>query len=210
MFQERSSAGRALARKLVHYKNEDTVVIGIPRGGVPVAYEIATYLKKPLGIILVKKIGHPMNKEYAIGAVSLNGFIKMSNSDISESYIREEVQDIRKRLLKMKELINGTDYTTMKIENKVVILVDDGLATGYTMLTAYRLLKNCKPKDIIVAIPVSTKEAIDDLKKEGAKIMVIEIPYFFNGIGAFYENFNQIENEQVFEILEKHKNEMFV
>lgn len=210
MFQDRSSAGKALAKKLVHYKNEDTVVIGIPRGGVPVAYEIATYLRKPLGIILVKKVGHPMNKEYAIGAVSLDGFTKISNSDISESYIREEVQDIRKRLLKMKELINGNDYTAMKIENKVVILVDDGLATGYTMLTAYRLLKKCKPKDIVVAIPVSTKEAIDDLKKEGAKIMVIEIPYFFNGIGAFYEDFSQIENEQVFEMLEKYNKEPFV
>jgi putative phosphoribosyl transferase len=210
MFQDRSSAGKALARKLVHYKNEDTVVIGIPRGGVPIAYEIATYLRKPLGIILVKKVGHPINKEYAIGAVSLDGFTKISNSDISESYIRDEVQDIRKRLLKMKELINGNDYTAMKIENKVVILVDDGIATGYTMLTAYRLLKKCKPKDIVVAIPVSTKEAIDDLKKEGAIIMVIEIPYFFNGIGAFYEDFSQIENEQVFEMLEKYNKGPFV
>ncbi len=202
MFQNRCRAGQALAKMLLPYQSEDTIVLGIPRGGVPVAFEIAIYLKKPLGIVLVKKIGHPMNKEFAIGAVSLNTEIIHSNQKISEAYIQNEVNAIRQRLLEMKNYFKGRDHTNMQLKDKVVILVDDGLATGNTMLNTIALIKKCYPKKIVVAIPVAPKEAIDAIKKEGVTVVVIEIPYFFNGIGAFYEDFTQVENEIVLDLLE--------
>lgn len=202
MFQNRSRAGQALAKMLLSYQIEDTIVLGIPRGGVPVAFEIAKYLKKPLGIVLVKKIGHPMNKEFAIGAVSLNTGIIQPDHSISEAYIENEVKVIRQRLLQMKNYFKGKDYTSMQLRDKTVILVDDGLATGNTMLSTIDLIKECHPKKIVVAIPVAPKEAIDALKNENVTVFVIEIPYFFNGIGAFYEDFKQVENETVLNILE--------
>jgi putative phosphoribosyl transferase len=202
MFQNRCRAGQALAKMLLPYKTEDSIVLGIPRGGVPVAYEIANYLKKPLGIVLVKKIGHPMNKEYAIGAVSLEDQIIQADQTISDEYIKEEIKTVRQRLLNMKNYFKGRDYTNMQLKDKVVIIVDDGLATGYTMLNTIGIIKKCHPKKIVVAIPVAPKEAIDLLKNEGVTVVVIEIPYFFNGIGAFYEDFTQVENETVLDLLE--------
>lgn len=205
MFQNRSRAGQALAKMLLSYKNQDAVVLGVPRGGVPVAYEIAEKLNKPLGIVLVKKIGHPLNKEYAIGAVSLEDHIITPGHKVSEAYLEEEVQNVRQRLIQMKDYFKGRDYTSMPLKNKVVILVDDGLATGFTMLNTIRLIKKTHPKKIIVAIPVGPNEAIITLKNEGVEVVVIEIPYFFNGIGAFYEDFAQVEDDTVLDLLEQHQ-----
>ena len=205
MFQNRSRAGKALAKMLVQYKRDDVIVLGIPRGGIPVAYEIAESLDKPLGIVLVKKIGHPMNKEYAIGAVSLEDEIIMPEHNISTNYIEEEVKIVRKRLMQMRDYFKGRDYTNMEVKNKVVILVDDGIATGYTMLNTIRLVRRCQPKKIIVAIPVGPKESIDTIKNEGVTVVVIEIPYFFNGIGAFYEDFTQVNEDIVLDLLQQHE-----
>lgn len=209
MFQNRTRAGQALAKMLLSYKKQDVVVLGIPRGGVPVAFEIAEILKKPLGIVLVKKIGHPMNKEFAIGAVSIEDQIIMPGHNVSEAYIEEEIKNVRERLVQTKAYFKGKDYTSMELKNKVVLLVDDGLATGYTMLNTVQLIKRCHPKQIVVAIPVGPKEAIDALKNEGATVVVIEIPYFFNGIGAFYEDFKQVENEIVLKLLEQHNTQAY-
>ncbi len=205
MFQNRTKAGQALAKMLLPYQKHDVIVLGIPRGGIPVAYEIAEILNKPLGIVLVKKIGHPINKEYAIGAVSLEDHIIIPNINVSEAYINDEIDNVRKRLLQMKAYFKGRDYSKIPLKDKVVILVDDGLATGYTMLNTIRLIKKTQPKKIIVAIPVGPKESIDILKNEGVELVVIEIPYFFNGIGAFYEDFTQVENETVLDLLEQHQ-----
>lgn len=205
MFQNRSRAGKALAKMLVQYKRDDVIVLGIPRGGIPVAFEIAESLDKPLGIVLVKKIGHPMNKEYAIGAVSLEDEIIMPEHNISTNYIEEEVKIVRKRLMQMRDYFKGRDYTNMEVKNKVVILVDDGIATGYTMLNTIRLVRRCQPKKIIVAIPVGPKESIDTIKNEGVTVVVIEIPYFFNGIGAFYEDFTQVNEDIVLDLLQQHE-----
>lgn len=205
MFQNRTKAGQALAKMLLPYQKQDVIVLGIPRGGIPIAYEIAEMLNKPLGIVLVKKIGHPINKEYAIGAVSLEDHIIMPKINVSEAYINEEIDSVRKRLLQMKDYFKGKDYSRIPLKDKVVIIVDDGLATGYTMLNTIRLIKKTQPKKIIVAIPVGPKESIDILKNEGVEVVVIEIPYFFNGIGAFYEDFTQVENETVLDLLEQHQ-----
>ena len=202
MFQNRSRAGQALAKMLLPYKKENTIILGIPRGGVPVAYEIASLLKKPLGVVLVKKIGHPMNKEYAIGAVSLEDEIINPDLNISNGYVEEEIKAVRQSLLLMKRTFKGKDYTSFDLKDKIVIIVDDGVATGYTMINTIRLIKKCKPVKIVVAIPVSPKETIDEIKKEGVIVVVIEIPYFFNGIGAFYEDFSQVKNETVLNLLE--------
>lgn len=203
MFQNRIKAGQALGKMLLEYKFKDTVVLGIPRGGVPVAFEIAKILHKPLGIVLVKKIGHPMNKEYAIGAVSLEDEFMMPDQNINETYIKDEIQTIRKRLLQLKAYFKGRDHTSLPLKNKVVILVDDGLATGYTMLNTIQLIKKSNPKKIVVAVPVGPKETIDAIQTLGIEVAVIEIPYFFNGIGAFYEDFTQVENEAVLHLLEQ-------
>ncbi len=205
MFQDRTKAGKALAKMLLPYKKEGVIIIGIPRGGIPVAFEIAKTLNKPLGIVLVKKIGHPMNKEYAIGAVSLEDKIIIPDSTINENYLRDEIKATRLKLIQLKAYFKNRDYTCKQIKNKIVILVDDGLATGYTMLKTIQLIKKCQPSKIIVAVPVGPKEAIDMLKKNGATVVVLEIPYFFNGIGNFYEDFTQVRNETVLELLEEHQ-----
>jgi putative phosphoribosyl transferase len=125
MFTNRKEAGLLLAAKLRRFKDEPGVVLAVPRGGVPVAYEVATELGFPMGLILTKKIGHPLNKEYAIGAASLTGYFVTPDENIAPSYIQEELQKIRERLKEMYRKFMG-DHEPQKLEGRTVIIIDDG------------------------------------------------------------------------------------
>lgn len=202
IFKDRTEAGKLLANKLLRFKNKAPIVLAIPRGGVPVAYEVANLLHAELSIILIKKIGHPKNKEYAIGAVGTDEYFISPGEEASKSYIEEEVSSIRFRLKEMKEkFMPGKEDTDIK--NRIVIVVDDGIATGKTMLVTVSALRKSDPKKIIVAVPVASGHSVIELSQVADEVITVENPNELFAIGSFYESFNQITDEDVIQILNK-------
>ena len=202
MFRDRSEAGRLLAEKLRKYQNVPGVLLAVPRGGVPVAYEVAKELNMPLEIVLVKKLGHPLNKEYAIGAVGLKDMFVIPHENVTEFYIQNQVQKIRTRLHEMQKKFMG-DKEPQDIEGKTVIIIDDGVATGNTLLATIEILKKQKPKKIVVAAPVVSRSAAHKLTKEADELISLLIPDSFYGVGVFYEDFSQVSDEEVLGYLQK-------
>jgi len=204
MFRDRSEAGRLLAEKLRKYQNVPGVLLAVPRGGVPVAYEVAKELNMPLEIVLVKKLGHPLNKEYAIGAVGLKDMFVIPHENVTEFYIQNQVQKIRTRLHEMQKKFMG-DKEPQDIEGKTVIIIDDGVATGNTLLATIEILKKQNPKKIVVAAPVVSRSAAHKLTKEADELISLLIPDSFYGVGVFYEDFSQVSDEEVLGYLQKLK-----
>lgn len=202
MFRDRSEAGRLLAEKLRKYQNVPGVLLAVPRGGVPVAYEVAKEFNLPLEIVLVKKIGHPLNKEYAIGAAGLKDMFVIPHENVTEFYIQNQVQKIRGRLQEMQKKFMG-DKNPEDIQGKTVIIIDDGVATGNTLLATVQILRKQKPAKIVVAAPVVSRSAAYKLNKEVDELVAVLIPENFSGVGVFYEDFSQVSDEQVLEYLQK-------
>src|SRR3989339_68898 len=172
IFKDRFTAGKLLAKELKKYKNKkDAVVLAIPRGGLQVGYSIAKELNLNLDIILTKKISYPGNPEYAIGAVSLKEEI-IDNKEVPKEYIKNEIKNIRKTL---KERYKKYNTRQINVKNKIVILVDDGIATGKTMLLTIDLIKKQKPKKLIVVVPVGPAENFEQVSDEEAISLVKEI-----------------------------------
>lgn len=201
MFRDRITAGKLLAEKLKKIKFSNGIVLAIPRGGVPVGKIIAETLQIPLDIILIKKIGHPLNKEYAIGAASLDEYFIIPHEDVSDQYIQDELKEVRNKLLKMKEKYKG-DHISQSIFNKSVILVDDGIATGNTMLQTIAIVKKSKPHRIIVAVPVMPKNKATLINKEVDRVVTLTEAEDFYGISSFYEYFEQLTDEAVIKYLQ--------
>lgn len=200
MFKNRTAAGQLLAERLKQYQNK-ALLLAIPRGGVPVALPIAKILHLPLALVLIKKIGHPNNKEYAIGAASLTDYFVTENSDVSETYIIAEIQKIRKRLNEMKDKFKH-DFTSLTIKNKTIILVDDGLATGITAFHTAKLLRKYNPKKIILAVPVASLSAIELIQTVVDELVVLNASSFFQAVGLFYEDFKEVSDAEVIQQLE--------
>jgi putative phosphoribosyl transferase len=200
MFQDRIDAGLALSRQLLHYKDADGIILAIPRGGVPVAYPVAHILRLPLDIILSKKIGHPLHKEFAIGAVSLTDRVISPNIQVSQQYIDEETVQIRKRLREMYQQYRGQQQPA-SVVNKIVILIDDGIATGHTMLSTVEMIKKESPKKVVVAVPVASEQAAQMLSETADEFVAVWIPEFFRSVGEFYEAFTQVSDEEVISFL---------
>ena len=201
-FKNRLDAGTRLADKLMKFKNETGVILAVPRGGVPVAYAVATKLGFPLEIVLTKKIGHPMNKEYAIGAASLTDYFVIPHENVTEEYIREEVKNIRERLKQLYQYLVG-DREPEKLEGKTVIVIDDGIATGNTLSGTVNVLRKEKPAKIVVAVPVASRQAVNKLATEADEVIVVYVPPEFYGVGAFYDDFEQVDDEEVLFYLDK-------
>ena len=202
MFHDRKEAGRLLAAKLKKYKNDSGIVLAVPRGGIPLAYIVALELGFPIEVILTKKIGHPMNKEYAIGAASISDYFVLPHNGVSQKYIEQELQVIRTRLKEMYKKFMG-DKTPENIEGKTVIVIDDGMATGNTLMGTIKLIRKSHPAKIIIGVPVASKEAVEKLSKEVDEVISLLIPETFYGVGAFYENFNEVSDEEVLSYLSK-------
>lgn len=200
LFANRTEAGRLLSEKLLQYKGIDTVVLAIPRGGVPVGYEIAKRLQLPLGILLSKKIGHPANKEYAIGSVSLDSVIVNEHIQIPEEYITNEIARLRKLLMEKQLLYMGNENFP-DVEGKNVIVVDDGIATGSTVLVSIAMLRKKKAGKIIVAVPVVPSDNVALFRNKADEFVYLLAPDYFEAVGAFYEVFNQVEDEEVIRLL---------
>jgi predicted phosphoribosyltransferase len=195
-FKNREEAAILLAAKLKKYQHEHCVVLALPRGGVPMAQIVAKELKAPMDLILVKKIGHPLNKEYAIGAASFYDSIIEPHENVSDAYIMKEVETIRARLKEMHEKFIG-HQKTISIEGKVAIIVDDGVATGHTIVAAIKIIRKKNPSKIVLAVPVSSKDALEKIKQLADETICLLQPTDFSGIAAFYEDFNQVSDEEV-------------
>lgn len=204
MFHNRLEAGLLLAAKLKKYKNDPGIVLAVPRGGMPVAYAVARELGLPVEVILTKKIGHPMNKEYAIGAASLTDHFVVPHEGVTEEYIEQELQRIRSRLKEMHTRFMG-DKEPEKLEGKTVIVIDDGIATGNTLLGTVNVLRKSNPAKIVIGVPVASETAVQKLEKEVDEVVAVLIPEDFYGVGAFYEDFEQVSDEEVLFYLDKLK-----
>jgi len=207
-FIDRSDAGKKLALALQRYKGKDVVVLALPRGGVQVAVEIARYLRAPLELLLVRKIGVPSQLELAMGAVvdGLEPIVVRNEEVICLARVSEaEFDAVCRRELAELERRRGRYIGGRPVEDvsgRIVIVVDDGIATGATMLAAIRGLKRRKPSKIVVAVPVAPPEEIARLRTEADEIISLETPHAFQGISVYYEDFRQLEDEDVVQFME--------
>jgi putative phosphoribosyl transferase len=196
----RKEAGILLSEKLKKYQDTNSIVIAVPRGGVPVAYEIALKLHLPLDIILSKKIGHPMNKEFAIGAMTMDTTIIDEHPEVSKQYITDEIIRLKELLREKYKLYMG-DREPLEINEKNVIVVDDGIATGNTLLASISMLRKRKPAKLIVAVPVLPLDALEIFKQKTDEFVYLITSSNFRSVGAFYDQFYQVEDDEVIQML---------
>lgn len=209
-FTNRVEAGALLARKLKKYYGMNTVVYGIPRGGVVCGIEIAKYLNALFDIVVTRKIGHPNNSEYAIAAVSENGMVIINRNEsvtVDEDWLKREIEKEHQLAISRRKIYSSTEYISSP-ENKIVILVDDGVATGLTMRVAISELKYRNPKKIIVAVPVVSRSTADILIREVEELVALLIPtddIYLGSVGAYYDDFKQITDEEIINLLKQYK-----
>lgn len=205
MFEDREEAGLKLSKKFINIKNEDALVLGIPRGGVIVAKKLAEKLNLPLDIVVVRKIGAPSNPELAIGAVGPKNTVYFDNTLISKLKINKRsvhhLVDQKEQERKERERILRGNKQQIDVIGKSIILVDDGVATGATVLVAQKYLRKEKVKEVILATPVIGRQTFSDIKKYFDDIITLRIEENFYAVGQFYKEFRQVEDEEVIIIL---------
>jgi predicted phosphoribosyltransferase len=204
-FVNREEAAMELVQHLSEYKGKDGVVLAVPRGGVPIAYHVAKAYHFPLELLMTKKIGHPDHEEFAIGAVSLEDYVIDNIPGISQDYVDEEIKRIRRSLQERYRLFMG-DHKPVSIANKVVIIIDDGMATGNTIISSIKMLQRQQPKKIVVAVPVAP---LSTLKKLGAlvhDVVCLHSPEPFVGVGLHYADFSQVSDLEVIRLLKEIRN----
>lgn len=205
MFRDRRDAGKKLAQMLQAYRGANAVVLALPRGGVVLGYEVARALSLPLDIIAVRKIGHPVSPEYAIGAVDENGATILNESEASavdRSWLKEETARQQEEAVR-RSTVYRAGRPPIALAGKAAIIVDDGIATGLSMQLAVHRAVLQNAAKIIVAVPVAPPECLRMLKEEGADdIVVLESPERFAGaVGAHYAVFDQVEDDEVVRLL---------
>ncbi len=208
VFDDRKEAGRKLAEKMKDLKDtaEDIVIIGLPRGGVPVAAEIARELGAPLDVIVLKKLGAPGRPELAVGALSESGDMHL-NQDVIKNYgVKDDyLEKIKQK--KMEEIEEQASLyreacNRIPLKGKSIILVDDGIATGATMKSAIASIKNEDPAQLIVAVPVAPKDTLDKIEEKSERVVCLHPESgFFGGVGAYYRDFSQTPTEKVAKLL---------
>lgn len=208
LFHDRRDAGRQLAERLVEYANRDDILIlALPRGGVPVAYEVAQALHVPWDVFLVRKLGVPGQEELAMGAIASGGVRVLNHSvvnalSISDAEIEHAVEQ-QEHELERRERVYRDDRPFPSVSGRIVILIDDGLATGATMRAAVQALRQRQPDAIIVAVPVAALATYEDFKQIADGIVCVDTPEPFHAVGLWYEDFGQTTDEEVHELLSR-------
>lgn len=207
-FQNRSEAGRMLASRLQQYANRsDVLVLALPRGGVPVGYEVAVALNVPLDVFLVRKLGVPGHEELALGAIASGG-VRVLNYDVVEALgIPEETIDTiaareRRELTRRQQEYRGS-RPPADAQGHTIILVDDGLATGSTMRAAAAALRRQNPARLIIAVPVGAASTCEELKREADELICLMEPEPFHAVGLWYEDFGQTTDQEVRDLLQR-------
>jgi putative phosphoribosyl transferase len=204
IFHDRTYAAFLLEEKLRQYKSKNGVVLAIPRGGVPIGYQLGRLLHLPLEIIVSKKIPHPMNPEFAVGSVCGDEveLDELSIKSISQQYLKQQIARLKKEAKEKYKLFHG-DRQPLSLKGKVVIITDDGIATGDTMLSAVRAIRKQKPSKIVIAVPVSSTNASRLLIPEADEFICLSTPRDFRAVGEFYENFSEVPDDEVIRLLSK-------
>src|SRR5579872_6132327 len=201
IFADRADAGKQLAEKLHAYAGPDTRVLALPRGGVPIAYEVARALHSPLDVLVVRKLGAPGREELALGAIASGGVRVLNDETIAslgvdaetvDAIARRELEELRRREAAYRGSLPPHDVT-----DRTVILVDDGLATGASLFAAVVAVRARKPRAIVVAVPVAPSDTCSALAGEVNDIVCVAMPRPFRGVGAWYEDFRQITDDEV-------------
>ena len=210
IFANRTEAGRTLAWRLEKYAgHDDVVVLGIPRGGVPVAFEVAEALHLPLDVFLLRKLGVPGHEELALGAIASGGVrvldrqiiqaLSIPNFDIEAITAREQKE------LKRRERAYRDDRPTLPIAGRTVIVVDDGIATGASLLAGIHALRQLGPAKIVVAVPVAPPATCERLAREVDEFVCVVAPEPFRAVGLFYDDFSQVSDEEVVDLLKRNQ-----
>lgn len=208
LFHDRRSAGRYLATKLTRYAHDpEVIVLALPRGGVPVAYEVAHALRAPLDVFLVRKLGTPGQPELALGAISSGG-MRVLNPEIVElvgvpNYVIEQIATKELQELERRERLYREGRPPLDVQGRTVLLVDDGLATGASMRVAIMALRQLHPARLVVAVPTASTETCDAFRELVDEIICAQTPEPFYAVGAWYEDFSQTTDEQVRTLLER-------
>jgi putative phosphoribosyl transferase len=208
-FQDRRQAGRALSEELRKYAGRnDVVVLALPRGGVPVAFEVARRLEAPLDLFLVRKLGTPGHRELAMGAIASGG-VRVLNDDVVRWYgiaqgdIDAVAQEEERELLR-RELAYREGRDPVPVDGRVAILVDDGLATGSTMRAAVKAVRQRDPSRVVVAVPVGARDTCDELSAIADEVVCVGTPEPFSAVGQWYADFDQTTDDEVRRLLSEH------
>lgn len=207
-FDDRLDAGRQLGEALQKYRHEEPIIMGIPRGGVVVAAEVAEALEAPLDVIIPRKIGAPHNPEVAIGAVTQDGTVIKDEAvvellGLSDGQIRFLADRVSGEIARRVDRYRG-GRSALDLQDKTVIVVDDGIATGFTVQAALKSIRNMKPRRLVLAVPVATVDTVHCLEGQVDELIVLEAPENFYAVGQFYSDFDQTSDEEVVEILNKY------
>lgn len=208
LFKDRIEAGKRLAKALQPCANRpNVIVLGLPRGGIPVAYEVASALNAPLDAFVVRKLGVPGHGELAMGAIATGGMTYLNSAivnglGISQAAIDRVVEREQQELERREELYRG-DRPPLKLGDHIVILVDDGLATGATMLAAVKALRQESPEQIVVAVPIADPVICREFESEVDDVVCVETPQPFRAVGLWYDNFAQTTDQEVRDLLYK-------
>ena len=206
VFRDRHHAGRVLARRLTGYaKRPGVLVLGLPRGGVPVAFEVAQALQAPLDVFVVRKLGVPGHEEYAMGAIAAGGMRVLDHEvlrtlGISDTQVEAVVRAEQRELERREQLYRG-DRPPLVLRGRTLIVVDDGLATGSTMRAAVQALRLEQPARIVVAVPTAAADTCERLRDEADEVVCASTPEPFRAVGLWYEDFTQTSDEQVHALL---------
>ncbi len=204
MFKNRKAAGIELSKHLNEYAGQDTVLLAIPRGGALVANAIRKTLKCEWDLIIPRKLGAPFNREIAIGAVTQDGTLLLDEEmilylDVSKEYIEKEKENQINEIKRRMRLYMGA-REPVSIKSKKVIVVDDGIATGFTIKAAIKSIQKSGASEIVIAVPVAPSDVVEDLLEIVDKVVCLESPYPFYAVGMFYEDFHQTTDNEVIEL----------
>jgi putative phosphoribosyl transferase len=209
LFINRKDAAEQLFPWLEKYKQDDGILLAIPRGGVVIGHVLAKKFHFPMELLFTKKIGHPLSSELAIGAVSLHDHILDPQFESMNSYAQLQVPMIRKKLIAKNQLLLGENYKPADLKHKTVILVDDGVATGNTLLAGIKFARMAQPAKIIIATPVSSSDAAVKIRREADAFICLHTASDFYGVSQFYNDFSEISDKEVSRLLDDLKNPEF-